>query len=306
MSKILKVVTIVVLTTAFIIWIYPRFIAMANACERPITYSIGSFDKRFNISEQSFIDALSEAEVIWEDSVDKELFIYEPEKGELVVNLIYDHRQEVTSALSGIENIVEEDESHYNLLQSRYVKLKADYNTAKGFYNAAVETFNNKSLAYENKVSTWNQGRRNSKEEFERLEAERMSLEKEADKLKVLETGLNKIVDEINTLVANLNHLAESLNLNVERFNTIGATRGETFTGGLYTSADGQESIDIYEFGSHDKLVRVLSHELGHALGLEHSDDPKGIMYYLNEGERGVLAETDLAAIRSLCYNESR
>ena len=153
-------------------------------------------------------------------------------------------------------------------------------------------------------VESWNKGKRNSKEQFEQLEQERASLQAEAGKLRVLETQLNEVVREINTLVETLNRIARSLNLNVETYNTIGATRGESFTGGLYSQDEEGRSIDIYEFSSREKLVRVLAHELGHALGLEHVSDPKAIMYYLNEGEAGTLTETDLSALQTLCYTE--
>ena len=122
--------------------------------------------------------------------------------------------------------------------------------------------------------------------------------------MKVLETRLNEMVRVINALVGTLNRLAKSLNLSVEKYNTIGASRGETFTGGVYHSAEGVQGIDVYEFSSRDKLVRILAHEFGHALGLEHNDDPKAVMYRLNEGDTKVLTASDIAALQTLCYTK--
>ncbi|MEX2013471.1 MAG: matrixin family metalloprotease [Parcubacteria group bacterium] len=301
-----KVGTLVVGTTLFIavVLLADHFLKFAGAplpCKEPIAYVIGTFDRKFGISQEYFLDALSEAKAIWEDPINKELFVYAPESGEMTVNLIYDYRQEVTSTLSGLESLVAEDEATYNILRARYINLKTEYNGAKSIYDARVKMFNEKSVAYQSQVESWNKGKRTSRTQFDQLEKERMAFEQEIAELAILERQLNEMLREINSLVGILNRLAGALNLNVEAYNTIGASRGETFTGGVYYSSEDDWGIDVYEFNSREKLVRVLAHELGHALGLDHVADSAAIMYYLNEGDTEVLAQTDLGALRALC-----
>ncbi len=278
-------------------------------CAKPISYSLGTFDERFGISRTAFLSALSDAEALWEavlpregGSTGKELFTYAPDHGTLAVNLIYDHRQEVTQELNTIEKTVKTGEKSYDALEEKYQSLKADYASLKKTYDAAVSAFNAHSAAYERDVERWNSGRRNSREEFDNLESERVALEAELSSVKSLETNLNSLVKELNSTVERLNTLAKELNLNVEEYNTIGASRGETFAGGTYTLDQDGPRIDIFEFENHAKLVRVLAHELGHALGLEHVEgDPKAIMYYLNEGENEKLTKADISALKLLC-----
>jgi chromosome segregation ATPase len=273
----------------------------AKPCSEPISYYLGSFDTRFGLSRGALISALAEAEKMWEGAAKKELFIFTEEKSDLPINLIYDSRQEATIELNEIEEEVERTESAYRGLEERYAALKSDHIALKSSYETAVRNFELHQAAYEQSVERWNSGNRTSANEFQALEAERAALEAEIQALKSLESRLNSKVSEINSMVSRLNLLAKELNLNADEYNTIGAMRGETFTGGLYAHDKNGDRIDIYEFESREKLVRVLAHELGHALGLEHVTDPNAIMYELNKSTRLVLAASDIKALEALC-----
>src|SRR3989344_3020351 len=62
-------------------------------CKQPIAYSLGSFDERFGISKDRFLEAIKKAEAIWEAPTGKDLFAYKTD-GRLKMNLVFDYRQE--------------------------------------------------------------------------------------------------------------------------------------------------------------------------------------------------------------------
>ena len=44
-------------------------------CKEPIPYKLGTFDNQFNLSQKDFIDALSQAEAVWEKPSGLNLFV---------------------------------------------------------------------------------------------------------------------------------------------------------------------------------------------------------------------------------------
>ena len=294
--------TFILVTTAALMLGYQiRLHQLLKPCAQPIIYTVGTFDKRFDLSQTNFLRALKQAEEIWEKASGLNLFDYSLDKAAVSVNLVYDERQEVTEALDQIEEVVKGDEATYKSLEKEYKSLKSEEESVRANYNSQVKVFDQHNTTYEQMVGQWNASDRTSKAQFDQLETARRALEQELAQLKSVESQLNALVRQVNAKVATLNQLARHLNLNVNQYNTVGASRGETFTGGTYTSDDNGERIDIYEFENHTKLVRVLAHELGHALGLDHVSDPEAVMYYLNESDAEKLTEADLTALKILC-----
>lgn len=276
MKKSFATLTLFLILGAAGYWAYSKLVKEKIPCTEPIPYALGDFDNRFDISQKYFLSALADAEAVWEKPSGRDLFAYAPEYSKpdvLKINLIYDYRQEATEKLSKLGITVKDSQASYDSLKAKFTALKSDYERKK--------------IEFESHLAAWNRTPRTDRREYEELQA--------------MQAELNEIVDEINALVVVLNRLAATLNLSVEKYNTINVARGESFEEGLYQSDGRTREINIYEFSSREKLVRVLAHELGHALEIDHVEDLKAIMYRLNQGNNMTLTGADLAALKLKC-----
>lgn len=248
---------------------------------------------------------MSDAEALWDKAAGKNLFVYEPTDTAtdvLKVNLIYDYREQTTGTLASLGIVVSDNRASYDSLKTKFTALKAQYDTEKSSFDAQVSTFNERETAYETEVNYWNSRGGASPDEYNKLQTEKAQLQAQSSQLNNAETSLNSMADEVNALVVALNHLVTVLNLSVDQYNaTIGSSPSESFEEGVYSSDGAAREIDIYEFSNRTKLVRALTHELGHALGMVHVADPNAIMYKLNQGTSLSLTTDDINELKTVC-----
>lgn len=306
MSKVINILLIIVVAFSGFIYrdriqnTWSQAFSYYFPCKTSIKYSIGEFDERFGISRESFISAMKSAEDVWEGEVNKNLFEYS-ENGRLKVNLIYDVRQESTVQLKNLGYIVDENKSSYDELKAKYENIVSEYEKQKRDFEIRLASFQTRQLAYEKEVASWNKKGGASGSNYDRLNAERDYLAREYESIQDEQKDLNATVVEINNLIISLNQLAKTLNIGVDRYNDIGGSLDGEFDEGIFrTGPEGQE-IDIYQFENRTKLIRVLAHEFGHALGLEHIDDPRAIMYRLNNGTNDSASAGDVEILKDLC-----
>lgn len=275
---------------------YQRFLP----CQTPITYSLGKFDQHFGLSQKQFLAVIADAERIWEKPTNLNLFEYSP-SGTLKINLIYDYRQDATLKLRQLGIVVKDDQATYDKLQANYTSLEQSIVTSKKNLDAQTAELDQRTASYKTEVDNLNRRGGANPAEADKIHAEEAALNKLIATYNAAQNNYNNKIDELNALADTLNRLAKTLNISAKNYNTIGAARGSEFEEGDYVSSAAGQEINIYQYDNTRKLMRVLAHELGHALGLEHVSSTKAIMYYLNNGINEQVAPADLSEIKQHC-----
>jgi predicted Zn-dependent protease len=118
-------------------------------------------------------------------------------------------------------------------------------------------------------------------------------------------TTLNAEAASLNDLAAKIKSRVDALNAKIDAVNanadTYNAQAGSSFEEGEFVSAYGSSRIDLYEFKNNTQLIRLMAHEFGHSLGLDHNANPESIMYPENTATTLVLTAEDKAELSAEC-----
>ena len=270
------------------------------ACQTPIYYSLGQIDKHFKLSAGQIRQAVDQAAGIWSAPEGKPLFSYAT-SGDLKLNFIYDYRQSATDKMNQLGIVVDNDQQSYDRVRAKYGAVQSQYEAQQAALNQLIGAFKSEQAGYDAQVAKWNQSGGAPAAVYAQLQQTGADLAAQQQQISRQAAAVNASVDDLNALATTLNSLANTLNLNVKKYNNIGSQAGEQFQEGLYRESATSTEIDIYEYKSQQQLVRLLAHELGHALGFSHTSGTSDIMYYLNDSKNDKLTAADLAQLKAKC-----
>jgi len=285
-------ILITIMLIAGIYWIQP------SSCNEPVTYHIGSIDPRFGLTNQEVAGAISTAASVWAKASSRDLFREEPQ-GSVEINLVYDYRQAAADKLKKISGNIDNTKGSYDALKMHIESLDAEFKLKEADYTRDMASYNERVNALNAQINTLSKNGGEPEEVYQRLKSEKESLDYWHNDLQLRAEELKNIIDTLNSMVVVINGIASNLNLDVVNYNNAGDVLGKEFNEGLYEKMNNRQTITIFHFNNHDRLVRVLAHELGHALGLEHINNPQGLMYRLNQSEALELAPEDIAALKA-------
>jgi len=301
MKKLLQYIILLFFIGGSAYFVYQKTL---SPCDKPLQYSIGRFDTQFGISRDEFKNYVAESEKVWEKALSRDIFVYNP-NASFKINLIYDERQLTTIQKQKTEFGLSAIEENFKKIDLEFNIFKNQYDQKVSTYESDLAIYESRKLAYDTEVNMWNSKNGAPKNKYADLETERNYLNNEGQRL-------NTETISINNTTKQLNALLQERNIKASEYNKVAEDYNKKYNGGLefnqaeyignpYTQ---KGEINVYQFGNKKDLITALTHEFGHALGLDHVANPKSIMYYLT----GINAETsptpsveDLAELKMVC-----
>lgn len=269
-------------------------------CKEPLQLRIGQVDPEFNLDAATLENALRRATAEWNTATGHTWFRVSDSEG-VVVNLLFDGRQadieqrkvleqELDTEIAVLkeqQHAVTEESTKVEQLINSWKEEHARYESRVATLNAAVAEINGSQNPDPATVDTLTRERNE-------LSALRQSLEATA-------TQMNSAVDQHNTKAREVQRAGELLQAKVDALR-------ERFPAQLIKEAEHRRGafvneINIYTFTDAENLHFALLHELGHTIGLGHSDVTEAIMAPVRQlgASSTHLTPSDIAAAQALC-----
>ncbi|OGP49352.1 MAG: hypothetical protein A2Y79_09495 [Deltaproteobacteria bacterium RBG_13_43_22] len=276
------------------------YLRTPRPCQEPITYRLGKVDERFDLTREEFGTAVNMAAAMWGKPVSRDLFREDPQ-GNIEVNLVYDYRQEATDRLKSLNIKIDRSKNSCEELKARLDSLKMEYEQKNAALGGDLTVYHSRTNAFNKEAESWNRSGGVSENVHSRLMKEKSELNNLRDHLHGRQEEMKRLMETINSLVVVINEVASNYNLDLVDHQNIGQAIGREFCEGNYENKKGRQSITIFQFDNDYRLVRVLAHEFGHALGLDHSQNEDAVMYRLIKSNTLELASDDVATLKNRC-----
>ena len=288
--KHISLMTLAVITGLFI-----AFYLTPKPCSKPVTFSLGTIDPKFNIARSTVLTNLTDVTELW-NNAHSNLFKQVDKGGDVVISFVYDERQRTTIRNERLKRLIDQQKNELSGLKNSINATQSEYDTQNASVQSQTTAYLARLKVYQSEVDAWNQKGGAPKEVYDALKQEQLLLEVDRLNLNNAIADLNALASRIKTTSGQHNAVVADVNAKVE---TINNSTGKEFEEGVYDP--NSNTITIYEFESPLSLKRVLAHELGHALTLDHVLGKDSIMYAYNDSKVFALSQEDLQALTNLC-----
>ena len=278
-------------------------------CAVPLAWRIARVDPRFGVSAPEAEAVVQDAARLWEEATGRRLFARDPEGG-FPIRLVYDERQELLLEREDRERAIDSLRWRLGAERDALMARSGVHATAAAAHVDRATDLERRVAEHNATVRRWNELGNVPESRGVALASAGDALQREQDVLAAERSALEAQQASLSETEARLNQRLHEHQLSTEElaaaFPPSSVEAGEYRE--LVTRVDGRlesvsREIRLYRFASGADLRLLVAHELGHALGLGHTEDPSGVMHASAVADQPVarLAATDVALFTSVC-----
>ncbi len=270
--------------------------ASPDPCSEPLAWQVGEVDERFGLGAGEVEAALREAAALWNDAAGRTLIAVEEGRGS-PVRLVFDERHQQIQELLPRKERLDEMAREISREQVRLEEEQHDLWVSQQEHERRLSTLERRQEEHDRQVEYWEN--RGDATEDVRRELRRVADELDRERQAVNEEGarITERAREVNRGVERLNELVEAYNQ--ERRSVEAETRASRIQSAHYQESrrsmgrwtvSVDREIFVWQFNDREHLVRILAHELGNALGLDHAAEREAVMHPVTRGAGGQAA----------------